>query len=118
MRILKLIILTAVLYSCSPKIEKPKGVLTQEVMVSIYEDIRVLEAVKFVGRNDTNIVVDSDQMYLSILQKHGATQEQFDSSHNYYITKPFILSDIYEKVEENLHERKARVDAKSEGGKK
>ena len=118
MRILILILLTACFYSCSVKEKIPKGILPAEKMIAIYEDIRVLEAAKFVGRSDTTINIDSDRMYKSIYKKHGTNYLEFDSSHKYYISKPFLLSDIFEKVEENLHERKARVDAKAEGGKK
>ena len=118
MRILILILVTASLYSCSQSDKVPKGILPQDVMISIYEDIRVLEGAKFVLKTDTSSKIDSDGIYYSIFKNHGTTKGMFDSSHNYYIEKPFILSNIYEKVEENLHERKARVDAKLEGGKK
>jgi len=117
MRILILFLLTACVYSCTVKDKKPIGILPEEKMVAIYEDIRILEAAIFVGRSDTNININSDRMYKSIYEKHGTNSLMFDSSHNYYISKPFILADIFEKVEENLHERKARVDAKAEGGK-
>lgn len=84
-------------------------------MVSIYEEIRVLEAVKFLGQSDTSIKVNSNEMYSAIFRKLDVKSEDFIRTHNYYMTKPKVLSDIFEKVEENLHERKARITAESEG---
>lgn len=118
MRIIALILVIVGFISCNPKESIPEDILPQSVMVKIYEDIRILEGAKFTARSDTSLKIDSDAMYLTIMEKNKTTADKFKESHDYYITKPYYLAEIFEKVEENLHERKARADAQANGGKK
>lgn len=103
------------IYSCGNNSKVPKDLVSKEKMVQVYEEIRVLEAIKFIGNNDTALRVDSDAYYAAIFKKFNVDKEAFEKTHQYYLVRPNELAEIYEKVEENLHERKAKVNAESDG---
>ena len=81
---------------------RPRGVLSNSEMRDVLYDLhRADGAIQVLGYNYSH-----DQevagYYKNVLDKHGITQEQFDSSLVWYTDNPQIFNKIYPKVLERL----------------
>ena len=83
---------------------RPRGVLSNREMRNVLYDLhRADGAIQVAGYNYSH-----DQevagYYKNVLDKHGITQAQFDSSLVWYTDNPQIFNKIYPKVIERLEE--------------
>ena len=81
---------------------RPRGVLSNREMRNVLYDLhRVDGALQVAGYNyshDQELAGD----YKNVLDKHGITQAQFDSSLVWYTNNPQIFNKIYPKILERL----------------
>ena len=93
-RILPILLLSLVLFAGC----RPKGILHSWEMRDIMVDLHKTDALLQVaglqfGHNDV-----ADIYYAEVLEKHGVTQAQFDSSLVWYTDHPQLFDKIYPKV--------------------
>ncbi len=82
---------------------RPRGVLSNREMRDVLYDLhRADGAIQTIGYNYSH---DHEVAgyYKNVLDKHGITQVQFDSSLVWYTNNPQIFNKIYPKVIERLH---------------
>ena len=87
---------------------RPHGILSSRKMRDIMIDLHKTDALLFVtglqmGKEEVNNIY-----YAEVLEKHGVTQAQFDSSLVWYTAHPQLFDKIYPKV---LKELKAQEEA-------
>lgn len=94
--------------SCSTKNESvPPDLIPQDSMVSIMVDIHLAEAsmpaMQIYGEKMNEVALEH---YAHIYKLHHVTEEQFKTSHEYYIAHPDVYKDIYEQVVKSLQKMK------------
>lgn len=108
------ILVLLVVVACS---DRPKMVVDDDTMVDLLVDIHRGDA--YLASGSASFVTDSAKKVLrqSILKKHGVTQEQFDSSLNWYGHNIDHYVKLYAEVEKKLevHLENARLRAESSG---
>ena len=77
---------------------RPKGILTSRQMRSVLYDLHRAEAVLQVAGYNFGHEEAVAKYYQSVLDEHGITQAQFDSSLVWYTDHPQIFNKIYPKV--------------------
>ena len=83
---------------------RPKGVLSSRQMRNVIIDLHKTEALMDEsGLSRYNSEVRS-VYYAQVLEKHGITQSQFDSSLVWYTAHPQLFDKIYPKVLKSLEE--------------
>lgn len=95
--ILILLILTAVLGAC-----RPKGILHSGEMRRVLVDLHKADAVIQVSGMQYGHNEALNIYYAEVLEKHGITQAQFDSSIVWYTDHPLLFDKIYPKVQADL----------------
>jgi hypothetical protein len=104
--LIKLFIVSALLFSCKPKNEEdevvPKTVLTEEQLVKVLTDSYLAEGAS--GINVKSVAGEKfDSTYLfNPLKDNHIEKAKFDSSMAYYTRHPKKLKIIYEKVLDKL----------------
>jgi len=76
---------------------RPRGVLSERRMREVLIDLHKAEGtlqIKGLANNDRQVAL----YYQAVLQKHGITQAQFDSSLVWYTDNPNIFDKIYPNV--------------------
>ena len=91
--ILLLLILSVIVVSC-----RPKGILHSWEMKSVLVDLHKTEATIQVAGILYGHEEEKGIYYAEVLEKHGITQAQFDSSIVWYTAHPQFFSKIYPKV--------------------
>lgn len=82
--------------------KRPEEVLNENEMVSLLTDLQLAEAyLNTTGPNK----IDREGLMLSVLEKHGVTRAQFDSTTAYYGRNLDEYMDLYTKVERNIQKR-------------
>jgi hypothetical protein len=94
-----------------PKV--PEDIMPKEKMVSVLEDVHILEAVMSVK----NIYGDSalrysSEAYKAIYKNHHTTKDDFNKSFKYYAKHPKLMDDIYKDVIDELSKKQAEVSKK------
>lgn len=96
---------------------RPRSVLSVREMREVLYDLhRADGAIQVAGYNyshDKELAV----CYQSVLDKHGLTQAQFDSSLVWYTDHPQIFNKIYPKVVERLEKETAEMAIQADMGK-
>ena len=77
---------------------RPKGILTSHQMRSVLYDLHRAEAVLQVAGYNFGHDEALAKYYQSVLDEHGITQAQFDSSLVWYTDHPQIFNKIYPKI--------------------
>ncbi|MBQ4391060.1 MAG: DUF4296 domain-containing protein [Paludibacteraceae bacterium] len=99
LRLFILIALAAVIVGC-----RPRGVLSQHKMRSVIYDLHradgILQQSGYTYGHDEEL----NAYYEAVLEKHGVTQAQFDSSLVWYTANPNRFQLIYPKVIQKLEE--------------
>lgn len=94
--------------SCAEKlIEEPENLIPAEKMVSILNDLAILNAAR-----TTKIGILEDNGIESmkfIFKKHGIDSTQFVLSDRYYASRPIEYESIYSKVEAMLEAESKRI---------
>lgn len=99
-----LLVLTAViLCGC-----RPKGILRSSQMREVLVDLHKTDAL--LQMTDKNYVPQEEKAayYAQVLEKHGITQAQFDSSLVWYTAHPQLFDKIYPKVLAELKDEETR----------
>jgi len=101
---------------------RPKGILSSKQMENILVDLHTAEGVMQVAGYNYGHDEDVRGYYLVILEEHGTTQAQFDSSLVWYTAHPTIIDKLYPKVIERLQEQydtyAALIEKQGEGPRK
>ena len=99
------VLLLALVFSCSNRPPKPENLISEERMVDIIYDVSILASAKGVNKKllENNGILPETFIYT----KHNIDSLQFVSSINYYASDPETYNNIYNKVEQ-------RIDAKKE----
>jgi hypothetical protein len=116
MKLSKIIIIVVMLFSlsCKDKEAVPEEIIGKDKMVELLIDIHLSEAVY--GRRyqlDLSGKNFSEDLYLSVCEKHNVNPKLFEESVFYYGTHPKNYESIYDEVLNRLNEMEDV--AKSEG---
>lgn len=109
------VLIAALLMSCSgEQTVSPRDVIPEKKMASLLLEIHLTDAILTTDLSQT----DSKRnralyFYPSLLEKHGVTKAQADSSIAWYMRHPDAYKRIYEQVIQELEKRQV-PDAKPE----
>jgi hypothetical protein len=81
---------------------RPKGVLSSKKMRDVLYDLHRADAAIQVAGYNYSHDQEVAAYYKNVLDKHGITQAEFDSSLVWYTDNPQIFNKIYPKVIERL----------------
>lgn len=103
--ILFCLLILFVLTNCT---NRPKNILKQKDMVAVLVDMHRFEGVVDATRN---VVEQNEDLYYfqSILDKHGITQADFDSSLVWYTRYPNRFEKVYTRVVDQLESEKSAI---------
>ena len=94
----KIFILFLYLCCLSACTVRPRSVLSQSEMVDVLVDLHKTEGILKVAGLNYGHQSEEVSYYLQVLDKHGITQAQFDSSLVWYTDNPRFFDKIYPKV--------------------
>jgi hypothetical protein len=98
----KTFILIGILILLAACNSRPKGVLSQHDMINVLTDLHKLDGSMNAKGLPYNQFDLKNEYYISVLQKYGITQAEFDSSLVWYSKNPKNFDKIYDKVLEQL----------------
>lgn len=101
-----IILCAAVFTAC-----RPRNILSPKQMEDIFVDLHTAEGMIEISGLNYGQDERLKGYFQSVLDKHGITQAQFDSSLVWYTSNPVIFEKIYPKVVERLE--KQAEDAKN-----
>ncbi|MBO6306197.1 MAG: DUF4296 domain-containing protein [Paludibacteraceae bacterium] len=81
---------------------RPKGILHSSEMREVLVDLHKTDALLQVSGLQYGHNEALDIYYAQVLEKHGITQAQFDSSIVWYTAHPLLFDKIYPKVEADI----------------
>ena len=112
--ILWLLIVLFIAFAC-----QKKEVIPRDELVPVLVEIHLMDgAIRQSRFKDEVQVPDSIDVYEYVLEKHGYTQAQFDSSINYYSRDPRRFEQIYQEVLARLNRMETKVREEKEERKK
>ena len=97
------------------EIKIPDNVLSKDKMAQVMLDIHLMEAsMNLTGGNPNKIDLPGSSVPLNIdvLKKNNITKKQFDDSFSFYTNNPELLSEVYQKVLNELSKMQAEVSNK------
>ncbi len=97
------------LASCTPSV--PSQYLQPDEMEDILFDYHLAQAVAEKGGNKQESRYNQSLYYHAVLDKHGVTEADFDSSLVYYYTYTDRLADVYDNVSKRLQDEAMRAGA-------
>lgn len=107
------IIIALFVSACASKKESPpKDLISENEMINLLVDIRLLEgaySVKYREIDTSDFKIGS--YYKKLFSEHGLTSEQFASSYTYYSKQDGKMPELENKVIEKLSETQARLEA-------
>ncbi|MDD4646194.1 MAG: DUF4296 domain-containing protein [Bacteroidales bacterium] len=100
-----------ILFSCGNKQTSPEtGILSEKKMVELIVDTHLVDAILSVENSRGEEKRDLGLFYYpSVLEKHGITKAQMDSSVSWYMKNPEAYTRIYEKVIKELDNRQSAI---------
>lgn len=98
--------LVLMLSGCSGK---PKNVLSENKMVSLVADLELAESYFRMDASDSYDENTKSAVLEGILQKHGLTKAEFDSTMTWYGKNSDVYQKLLEKVDRELSDRQARI---------
>lgn len=111
-RIIYILILSSLLFSCSEK-----GVIPEDTLAQIYADIYLAD--QYIKHDkDLNKQADTLLVYSPIFKKHGYTPEDYDQSIKFYLEQSDKFAEIFEgaqnilKARSNILEKILNQDSK------
>lgn len=90
---------------------RPKGILSSRQMRDIMYDLHRVDGMMDVMQMGTGYDEALARYYQSVLDRHGVSQAQFDSSLVWYTDNPALFDKIYPKVMDRLDQDVARWEA-------
>ena len=110
-----LLVVLVIAFAC----RNEKKVIPREELVPVLVDIHLLDgAIRHSRYRDNVKMPDSIDVYEYVLEKHGYTQPQFDSSMAYYSRDPRRFEQIYQEVLARLNRMETEVREEKEERKK
>lgn len=96
--------------SCNSKaVEKPKNLISEDVMVDILYDLHVFNSIKLNAISNANQDNRSPADY--IYQKYEVDSAQFASSDRYYAADIEEYEKLYQRVTSKITVEKAKIDS-------
>lgn len=87
-----------------------KGILSEKKMVDLLVDTHLVDAILYVDNARSDDKRDKGLFYYpSVLEKHGVTKAQMDSSVAWYMRNPKAFARVYDKVMKKLETRQELV---------
>lgn len=111
-----LLVLGSGILGCTQKlereVEKPADLIPRDTMVSIFVDLRLMDAVVYFEQRNGNRKIHELKYYThnSIMEKYGITREQFERSFTYYESDLEVIDQIYADAITQLSMMKSRID--------
>ncbi len=111
-----LLLFSILIGSCTQKLnrgpEAPADLIPRDTMVSIFVDLRLMDAVINYEQRQGTRQVNYIKYYLhnSILDKYGITREQFEESFTYYQTDLEVIDQIYADAITRLSKVKSKIE--------
>ncbi len=84
---------------------KPRSVISEEKMIEVFQDLYIVDAMMKNRRDEFKSDAYKDALINSVLQKHGITQAQLDSSLVWYSDNITFYSAIQDTVAARLQKR-------------
>lgn len=101
-----ILLFCAICAGCS---KRPKGVISDGEMVQIMADMEMAEGYLQTHGDYHTSTADRENLIQSILDKHGITRAEFDSTMTWYGRNPDIYSKLYVKADQELARRQKRL---------
>jgi len=95
------------LYMCSCR---PHGILSSRKMREVMLDLHKTDALLQVSKIQHGHSEAKDMYYAMVLEQHGVTQAEFDSSLVWYTAHPQLFDKIYPKVLKQLETERDRFN--------
>ena len=108
MRKIFILLIITLLVSCDGN---PRGILSEKKMVAVITDLNLAEGTVSVADIPWAEKQKKGAYYNYVLEKHGITLAQLDTSFAWYARKPTKLETIYEKVNTNLTKMQSELEA-------
>lgn len=96
------ILLALCALALSSCVMRPRGVLSNKEMENLLVDLHSAEGILQVAGYNYGHTDDCNAYYALVLEKHGVTQAEFDSSIVWYTAHPQYFQRVYPKVIERL----------------
>lgn len=111
MKNLSLLLFLMLILSCqtTDKIKKPDNLLTKDQMVAILSDIAVLKSANDVNSNRLSKYIESPFDYVT--EKYQVDSLTIAQNIEYYNFQFNDNLSIYKRIEENIKERKQKIDS-------
>lgn len=102
MRLLLIVILSALVYNCSPEPRIPKGILPpQEMEILLFDMLRTDEYLNLYVVNDS-LNLRRKNFYQKVLQIHKVSKQDFQKSFSFYQAHPNMLKVILDSLHGKL----------------
>jgi len=98
-------------FSCKSEEEIPEGILTEQEMVDILLDIRVLEGkvgILSVGKDSSRVLFA--KLERDIFEKHKMDSIVYKKSYQYYMRNPELYLNVNDIVLDSLKIRQDRIE--------
>lgn len=89
--------------------KRPKNVLSDKEMVEVIADLKLAEAYANSQIHGSGTADKREELAKSVLASHGVTQEELDSTLGWYGRNLDKYSELYEKVDKRLLEKKKKL---------
>lgn len=112
-QLLALLSLVLLLAACSNKPvlpPRPASVLEEDKMVEILVEVHMIEATlqrRLIRGSNPNYF--GAQQYQLLFERHGISQVQFEESYAYYYQETKNMTEVYEKVLQELSRRESEI---------
>ena len=93
-----------ILNSCKEEEKKPVNVLSENDMIEVITEIELTQALVKLKFSNPDTLIDRQEIYNQTFHNFNITQQDFNKSLTYYCKQPTKLTEIYEKVINNLSE--------------
>jgi hypothetical protein len=94
------------------EITPPEDLIPREKMVDVIVDLKLFDAAIVLEQKYKTSTINESKFYLynSVIQKHGITRQQFESSLYYYQQDLDVMDKIFEEVITKLNKLKSQAD--------
>ena len=96
---------------CAENTQVSSEIIGKDTLVNILADMHVIEASFALGHLDSaNNEIKPENVNKAVLEKYSISRSRFDTSYNYYISKPREFNQLYDEVINKLSQKQARVN--------
>jgi len=103
------LVVALVLLCCNACEQVPSGVLGSKKMGDLFADLQLAEA--YIDTQGATYASDSAKLALrqSVFEQHGVTQEEYDTSLDWYAHNAHKLDDVYKRAYEQLEKKRDKL---------